>query len=158
VSVPFPGSDQPDRSNQFCPECDSTSIRRITSRREMKRKLHGGDPFAGDVGELNQAFVFRLPRECRNCGAIWVPPIPRWAGTLIVLAGLLLLLFFLGLPIYLFFFNAGPVEIIYVSGGIVVGSIAVLGYGWHVATGGSHRARILRPGKGRPRSGSAGEE
>jgi hypothetical protein len=148
AKVPYPGRDQKDQSNRFCPECDSHAIRRITRRREMKKKLGGGDPLAGDAEELNQAFVFRLPRECQKCGAIWVPPIPRWAGTLIFLAGLLLFLFFLGLPIYLHFFAPPPrqMEFIYVSGGIVVGSVAVMVYGWHVAAGGSGRARILRPG------------
>jgi hypothetical protein len=156
ATVPYPGSDQPDQSNRLCPECDSPAIIRITRRRDMKRKLGGGDPLAGDAEELNQAFVFRLPRECRSCGAIWVPPVPRWAGMLILLAGLLLLLFFLGLPIYLYFFAPPPriMEYIYVSGGICVGAVAVIGYGWHITAGGSRRARMLRSGNGTRGPGS----
>jgi ribosomal protein S27AE len=77
VEVPHPGADQPDRSIRRCPECDSAGVRCITARRHLKRKLPQGDPLAGDSTEWNQAFIFRLPRECPNCGAIWIPPIPR---------------------------------------------------------------------------------
>lgn len=148
LEIPHPGPDQPDRSNRHCPECDGRSTRRITTRRGLRKKLRGGDPLAGDSEELNQAFVFRLPRECLRCGAIWIPPLPGWAGLLLILGGTLLLLFFLGLPIYLRFFapHPGPVEVIYVSGGLVVGAIFVIGYGCRVVAGGAARARILRGG------------
>jgi hypothetical protein len=147
VEVPPPA---PDHSSRCCPECGSRSIGRITSRRKLKKKLPAGDPLAGDAGEWNQAFVFRLPRECRRCGAIWIPGLPPWSGVLLMVAGTLLLLFFLGLPIYLYFFVPAkqPNEIVYVSGGLVLGSLALIGYGYHVARSGSRRPRILRAGRG----------
>lgn len=148
VEVPHLGSDRPDDSSRRCPECDSNEVRRITTRRELKRKIPG-DPIDKDEENLNQAFTFRLPRECRRCGAIWVPPLPKWSGLLLLIAGILLLLFFLGLPIYLYFFAPPPRrsnEYVYVSGALVVGSIGIIFYGYHVMRGGSRRPRILRPG------------
>ena len=57
--------------------------------------------------------------------------------------------FFLGLPIYLYFFAPRPlpIEYIYVSGGIIAGSIALAGYGWHVTFGGDQQPRVLRSGR-----------
>jgi hypothetical protein len=144
IEVPDP--DQPDHSSRRCPECDSHEVRRITTRREFKRKM--ADSVEQDDGDLNEAFTFRLPRECRACGAIWVPSLPKWSGLLLLIAGVLLLLFFLGLPIYLYFFAPPPrkMEYIYVSGALVAGSIGLIGYGYHVMRGGSGRPRILRAG------------
>jgi hypothetical protein len=146
VDVPPLGPDQADRSTWRCPECDSTAVRCITTRRRLRRKLPQGDPLAGDSAEWNQAFVFRLPRECQHCGAIWTPPIPRWAGPLLIVAGSLLLLFFGGLPIYLYFFVPAqkPEEDVYISGWLVVGALAVIGYGYYLTVGGVRRPRILR--------------
>src|SRR5690242_5337825 len=81
VDVPVP--EKPDRSSRECPECGSRSTRRITTRRELRRKVPGGDPLAGTSEELNQAFAFRLPRECLSCQAVWMPSIPRFAGVLL---------------------------------------------------------------------------
>jgi hypothetical protein len=146
VEVPHLAPGQPDRSHRRCPECNSTAVRCIATRRHLRRKLPQGDPLAGDPAEWNQAFVFRLPRECPQCGAIWIPPIPRWAGPLLILAGILLLLFFGGLPIYLYFFVPAqkPEEDVYISGGLVVGALAVIGYGYYLTVGGVRRPRILR--------------
>ena len=151
MHVPEEGAADSDPAHRRCPDCDSSAIHRITSRRALRRKVQGGDPLAGDETELNQAFVFRLPRECRDCGAIWIPPLPRWSGTLLMICGALLVLFFLGLPIYLYCIVPGqhPVEVIYVSGGIVLGALALTGYGWRVAAGAPGRPRMLRAGERR---------
>jgi hypothetical protein len=145
VEVPQLEPDQPDRSTRRCPECDSTAVLHITTRRHLKNHLPEGDPLAGDPAELNQAFVFRLPRRCQVCGAIWVPPVQRGAGPLLMLAGLLLLLFFGGLPIYLYFFVPAqkPEEDVYISAALIVGAIAVIGYGYHLTARGVPRPRIL---------------
>jgi hypothetical protein len=80
-----------------------------------------------------------------RCGGD-LDPAAAWLG------GVLLLLFFLGLPIYLYFFAlaTGPVEFIYVSGGLVVGAVFVIAYGCRVVAGGPARARILRAGEPEP--------
>jgi hypothetical protein len=146
VDIPPLGPDQPDRSTRRCPECDSTAIRCISSRRYLKRKLPQGDPLAGDNTEWNQAFVFRLPRECQSCGAIWMPPVPRWAGPLLILAGILLLLFFGGFPLYLYFFVPAqkPEEDVFISGCLILASLAAIGYGYYLTARRVGRPRILK--------------
>jgi hypothetical protein len=147
VQVPHPDARQPDQSNRRCPECDSDAIQRITSRRELCRKVPGGDPLEEGDEEWNKAFVFRLPRECRDCGAIWVPPLPRTVGALLALAGILLILFILAVPLCEYFFPSrqGLVGLdTALEAALAV--LLIVGYGWYVASGRSARARILRAG------------
>lgn len=38
-------------------------------------------------------------RQCLNCGAIWVPPLPRWAGMVFLVFSLLAALFVAGMMV-----------------------------------------------------------
>lgn len=60
--------------------CGGAAIGVIRNKSELATKLgttelENGLP--GEDGEYNRAFVFFRPRECLQCGSIWLPPLPR---------------------------------------------------------------------------------
>lgn len=67
-----------EEAKKVCPVCGTRKWYKITSRRALRKKMprppeqtSGGQP-----DEYNTAFFFSLPRECRECGTIWLPPAP----------------------------------------------------------------------------------
>jgi hypothetical protein len=75
-------------AKRVCPMCGSRQWRKIASRRAFKKKVPGASTWkSDDAEELNTAFTFTLPRECQECGAIWVAPAPAWGVIFLMLIG-----------------------------------------------------------------------
>jgi len=74
-----------------CPVCGGQSVSKISSKRAYQEKLracsHEYQP--EDAEELNQPFILTVPRACGQCGAIWMVPLGRLAGIVLLIAGVL---------------------------------------------------------------------
>ena len=87
--VAVPAAPHLDNAKRVCPVCAGRDWNKITTRRALKKKLPPPPPRKASDGddEMNTAFTFSLPRECNDCGTIWLPPAPAWALILLMLFG-----------------------------------------------------------------------
>ena len=148
ADLEIPNAPHLHQSRRVCPVCESRNWRKITRRRELNKKLDA-PPVPGELKgnqEMNTAFAFSLPRECDDCGTIWLPPVPKWAVLfLMTFAGLMLI----GAVVE--FFDLWPnmqrrrLDNRVIAGGAIA-SLPILGYGWAVLSGKMGGANILNLG------------
>lgn len=83
-TAPFLGD-----ARRVCPACGTRRWQKITSRRAFRKKMPPppDKPPDGEPEDYHKAFFFTLPRECRDCGTIWLPPAPAWALVFVMLVG-----------------------------------------------------------------------
>src|SRR5579864_4450716 len=76
-----------DQAGRLCPLCGGRNWKKIFRPGDLNKIL------ASRTGNFKEytTFIFLLPRECRQCGTIWFPPVAKWAVFLALVIGVILL-------------------------------------------------------------------
>lgn len=147
TEIELPEAEYLERARKVCPLCGGRNWRKIGSRRAFRTKVPGAPIWRNDEDDdYNTAFMFSLPRECRDCDAIWVPPAPAWGVLFLMVLGAIMTLgataeFFDLLP------RQGRTKLddsILVSGGAA--GAAIVTYALHALSGRKGQAKLLKIG------------